>query len=576
MPAGCPFAIVSVTRRPTVYVRSPVLAGGSNEGEHIVSNGTPPLNTDTRPPTVRTPRMRRRRTVVALLLAVAIVAPAAAAAAARQHHDPLDVPRLSWSDCGDDLQCATASVPLDYDRPSGTHISLSLARLPATDQAHRIGTLFVNNGGPGNSVIDFMHGDVHDVVPAGVQARFDIVGFDPRGVGASTPVRCFADAAAQQAFFGELPAFPVSAPEISQATKAARELGRWCRIRNGDLLDHVSTGDVARDLDLLRRAVGDDQLTFAGYSYGGLIGLTYAQLYPDRVGAALLDGSPDPVGWTGGVDRQQPFSVRLGSQGAASEALRFFLRSCQVAGPERCAFAAADTTAKFDALMARLLAGPITADLPSGPLGPGGPTTLTYAFVADGLRGGLQFPPIWGDLAGLLQVTFAASGDAPPVSDTPPSAGAGGDEYDNSHEALFAVSCSETHNPSNPKRWIDAAAVAERDAPYFGADFAWLSLPCATWPARADDAIAGTFDAKTANPLLFLNSRFDAASPLSAATAMAARTPGARLLTVEGAGHPASFIPNQCVADAISAYLIEHVVPAAGAACQAEFEPFGL
>ena len=104
-------------------------------------------------------------------------------------------------------------------RPTaGRHISLSLARLPATDQAHRIGTLFVNNGGPGNSVIDFMHGDVHDVVPAAVQARFDIVGFDPRGVGESTPVRCFADADAQQAFFGELPPFPVTPDEVGQAT----------------------------------------------------------------------------------------------------------------------------------------------------------------------------------------------------------------------------------------------------------------------------------------------------------------------------------------------------------------------
>ena len=544
-----------------------------------MSNGTPPPITESTPRRVRRGRQRRRRAVVALLLAAAAIAPATAAAAARQHHVGRDVPSLSWSDCGEDLQCATASVPLDHDHPSDAHISLSLARLPATDQAHRIGTLFVNNGGPGNSVIDFMHGDVHDVVPARVQAHFDIVGFDPRGIGASTPVRCFANAAAQQDFFGSLPAFPVSAAEISQATKAARELGRRCRIRNGDLLDHLSTGDVARDLDLLRRAVGDDQLTFAGYSYGGLIGLTYAQLYPDRVRAALLDGSPDPVRWTGGVDRREPFSVRLGSQQAASDALEFFLTSCQAAGPERSAFAAADTTAKFDTLMARLLAGPITVDLPSGPLAPGGPTTLTYAFVADGLRGGLQFPPIWSDLAGLLQATFTASGDTPLTPGTPPSADADADadadDYDNSHEALLAVSCAETHNPSNPKRWIDAAAVADRDAPYFGADFAWLSLPCATWPAHAADAVAGTFDAETANPMLFLNSRFDAANPLSAAAIAAARTPGAQLLTVEGAGHPASFIPNQCVTDAISAYLIERVVPAAGTTCPAEFEPFG-
>ena len=161
---------------------------------------------------------------------------------------------------------ATVSVPLDYDRPSGTHISLSLARLPATDQAHRIGTLFVNNGGPGNSVIDFMHGDVHDVVPAGVQARFDIVGFDPRGRRCEHPRALFRRCRRPAGLLRQATSLPGVSAGDQPATSAARELGRRCRIRNGDLLDHLSTGDVARDLDLLRRAVGDDQLTFAGYS----------------------------------------------------------------------------------------------------------------------------------------------------------------------------------------------------------------------------------------------------------------------------------------------------------------------
>ena len=237
--------------------------------------------------------------------------------------------------------------------------------------------------------------------------------------------------------------------------------------------------------------------------------------------------------------------------------------------------------------MARLLTGPITVDLPPGVAGPGGPTPLTYAFVVDGLRGGLQFPPIWGDLAGLLEATFEAP-DAPSAPDAPDEpddevaaatsdAAApieDADDYDNSREALLAVSCSETRNPNNPRRWADFAAAADRDAPYFGANFAWLSLPCATWPGQARDAVAGRFDAKTANPMMFVNSRFDAASPLDRAAEVAARTPGARLLTVEGAGHPASFIPNGCVADAVSRYLVDRVLPAAGAVCAAELEPF--
>jgi pimeloyl-ACP methyl ester carboxylesterase len=528
---------------------------------------------------------RSRRRLVALLLAVGAATPATAVAAPAHRERP-EVPELSWHDCGDGLQCATASVPLDHDRPRGRHISLSLAKRTATDPAHRIGTLFVNNGGPGNSVLDFMRSDVVDVVPATARARFDVVGFDPRGVGESTPVRCFASVAAQEAFFGELAPFPVSAEEIAQATTAARRLGRECRRRNGDLLDHVSTADVARDLDLLRQSVGDDQLTFAGYSYGGLIAMTYAQLHPGRVRATLLDGAPDPVAWTRGTyaQRNEPFSVRVGSHVASGDALGSFLDQCQAAGPDACAFASPDTRGSWDALMARLLQGPVVVDLPPGPAGPGGPVPISYAFAVDSMRGALQFPPIWADVAGLFEAieqAAAAPSAAPTASVAPattvadePAAAADDEPYDNSREALVAVACAETRNPRDARRWTGAATAADREAPYFGADLAWLSLPCATWPGRAADAVAGRFDAVTAHPMLFVNSRFDAASPYARAAAVAARTPGARLLTVEGAGHPASFIPNECVAAAVGAYLVDLTLPAAGAVCAAEITPF--
>ena len=491
------------------------------------------------------------------------------------------VPTLDWIDCDDGLQCATIDVPLDHDRPHGQQISLAVARVPATDPSQRLGSLFVNNGGPGNSVIDFVRGDARDVVPADVQTRFDIVGFDPRGVGQSTPVHCFADAEAQQEFFGSLPPFPVTDDEVAAAVDAAHDLGRRCRQRNGDLLDHLSTANVARDMDLLRRAVGDEQLTFAGYSYGGLLGITYAQLYPGNVRALLLDGAPDPIAWTTGrpADRRQPFSVRVDSATATSDAMGFFLDSCHDAGTPSCAFASDDTRGKFDELMARLRSGPITVDLPAGPDGPGGPTTVTYAFVADGLRGGLQFPPIWADLAGLLQATFAASSALPAAaaetnSVEPTVEPAPRIDDDNSREAVVAVACSETNNPDSAARWTAAAAAADERTPYFGAPWAWLSLPCATWPGTDRDRMTGAFDRTTANPVLFVNSRFDAANPYERAVANARRTPGARLLSVEGAGHPASFIPNECLADAVGRYLVEQQLPEPGAVCAADILPF--
>jgi pimeloyl-ACP methyl ester carboxylesterase len=517
--------------------------------------------------------------LIAALAAAAVVPMATAAKGDSQPHRPVP-PKLVWSDCGDGVQCATAEVPLDYDHPSGRQISLALARVPATDPANRIGSVFVNDGGPGNSVVDFVRGDARSVLPADVQARFDIVGFDPRGVGQSSPVRCFANSAEQEDFFGPLPPFPVTNEEIDQVAAAAKELGRRCDERNGDILDHLSTANVARDMDLLRRAVGDQQLTYAGYSYGGLLGMTYAQLFPGKVRALMLDGAPDPVAWTTGTkaNRRHPFSLRVGSAHASSDALGLFLDSCQDAG-ERCAFASNDTRAKFDDLMATLAIGPLTVDLPDGPLGPGGPTTLTYAFIVDGLRGGLQFPPIWADLAILLQATYEASvaaPAAPAVAGGPssPPAAEPDDGYDNSHEALLAVACSETDNPRDLRRWTEDAASADRDTPYFGADWTWLSLPCATWPAHDRDRSTGPFDRRTANPVLFVNARFDAASPYDRAVDVASKVPGARLLTLEGAAHPASFVPDACLTEAIGRYLVEQQLPLTGAVCQPDIPPF--
>lgn len=278
------------------------------------------------------PTRHRRHLVAGATIALAALAGAvftSEAAAGARSGDSLAAssgiatPKLSWSDCGEGLQCATARVPLDYDHPLESKISLALVRRPAIDRQHRIGSLFVNNGGPGNSVLDFVRGDATQVLSAEVQARFDVVGFDPRGVGQSTPVQCFAGLDQQGEFFGSRPALPVGPDEVHALAKGSRALGRLCHARNGDLLNHLSTANAARDMDLLRLAVGDEQLTFAGYSYGGLVGITYANLFPGRVRALMLDGAPDPVEWTRSFAgaTNVPFAVRLGSADATSKAL---------------------------------------------------------------------------------------------------------------------------------------------------------------------------------------------------------------------------------------------------------------
>jgi pimeloyl-ACP methyl ester carboxylesterase len=217
-----------------------------------------------------------------MVIAIALVSPVQALAAT----SPADtVPALTWSDCGGGFQCATATVPLDYPRPQDGTISLALIRLPATDQVHRIGSLLTNPGGPGGSGVAFIRA-VGTTFPAAIRARFDIIGFDPRGVGASTPVRCFDSVAAQQAFLspihGKFGLFPVGAQEERAYRQAYRQFDQQCAQRNARLLPHVSTANVARDMDLLRQAVGDAKLSYFGLSYGTYLGATYANLFPNR------------------------------------------------------------------------------------------------------------------------------------------------------------------------------------------------------------------------------------------------------------------------------------------------------
>ena len=213
-------------------------------------------------------------------------------------HDDL-VTKLHWGSCaaeGEGLeafQCTTAVVPLDYDKPKGRQITLALARLPASNPSRKIGSLFLNPGGPGGSGVDFLFGAGPFLYSDEVRARFDLVGFDPRGIIRSTPLRCyetFDDALADLAPM----AFPVTRAEERIWVRADRAVARACAERGGPILNHMSTANVARDMDLLRRAVGDAKLTYAGYSYGSYLGATYANLFPGKSGPWSWTASSTP------------------------------------------------------------------------------------------------------------------------------------------------------------------------------------------------------------------------------------------------------------------------------------------
>ena len=495
-------------------------------------------------------------------------------------------PVIDWQPCveNETAQCAQLAVPLDYDRSAGATIDLALARLPATDPAGRIGTLFVNPGGPGGSGVDLVLG-AGEPISRAVRGRFDIVGFDPRGVAGSTPLTCFDTEEQQQAALPSWP-FPVGAGQIARQQLLDRRLASACARRGGVVIDHMSTADVARDLDLLRAAVGDQRLSYLGFSYGTQLGTVYANLFPQRVRAVVLDGVVDPVAWTVGTpDRSDlPFSTRLRSdKGAQSTLEQFFLRCDRAAVDDDpatdCRFGP-DARARFARLAGQLRAAPL--QLPDS-------STFGYADLVGSTLGALYAPAVWRDLAELLAMAAQRSpvrvlaarrdlagqlGVDPATRRVHPRAAG----VSQSIEGFAGVSCSDSRNPAQEQAWPRAADWASAHAGgYFGAIWTWASSPCQPWPGHGQDRYLGPWSARTAAPVLVVGNYYDPATRYLGAVRVASSLPGSRLLSYAGWGHTVFlFGGSDCVDAAISAYLVEGVLPAPGTVCRPEFDPFAV
>jgi pimeloyl-ACP methyl ester carboxylesterase len=340
-----------------------------------------------------------------------------------------------------------------------------------------------------------------------VGARFDLVGFDPRGIIRSTPLRCFATLAEAQAALAPFP-FPVTPREERIWVRADRTIARACAERGGPILDHMSTANVARDLDLLRQALGDRRLTFFGVSYGSYLGATYANLFPGKVRALAVDAIVDPIAWaTGRGDQartQLVFNRLRSAQGAHATLLEFF-RLCDRGGPN-CAFSQGDPRHRYAALARRLLGEP--AQLPDGP--------VTYADLVGFTFLSLYDPEEWPLLAELLQQLDTL---------TRPQAAAAArqalrarlgtsqqEDYPNEVEGRPGVMCSETNNPDHIRTWTRAADAADRRFPYFGRLLTWFSSTCQPWPGRDPDRYTGPWTKRTSNPVLIVGGRFDPAT----------------------------------------------------------------
>ncbi|HYJ13767.1 MAG TPA: alpha/beta hydrolase [Thermomicrobiales bacterium] len=493
---------------------------------------------------------------------------------------------IAWSPCATaelpTRECGEFDVPLDYDEPDGPTISLAVARVPATNQEARIGTLFLNPGGPGGSGVLALPMQYLALQPA-VQERFDVFGFDPRGAGNSAPVRCFDSIEEQTAFQWQYMAewvAPANPADEAAATAAFEDLAQNCGERNADILPHVSTANVAGDLDLLRQAVGDEQINYLGTSYGTYLGQTYANLFPDRIRAMVIDGTINPPSYTSFdhgdgeiVGPDTTSFLRILSPEASTLALEEFFVHCATAGPELCAFAAStadETRAKFDTLMAQLQANPIVVT------GPAGTLTITYSFVTFLVWNMLYGTPMWPIVAEALQ-QLAIGNPAGFFAAVPTSLGSTlPTEYINTFEAQWAINCVDTDNPSDPAQYQPIAQSAAERSPYFGPLWLYQSVPCAFWPAEDDDRYEGPWDAETSATILILSRVFDPATPHGGAIAAEQTLANARLLTINGWGHGFNTAGRStCADDAMTAYLIDGTLPPVGTECGVDEQPFG-
>lgn len=533
------------------------------------------------------------RLAVVTASAVAFVAPSAAGATTLGTNGAA-TPSLAWAACDDpalleadpSFECAAARVPLDYRRPGGAKIDVAVAKLAATGPGPRLGTVFVNPGGPGAPGRD----SATFATPE-LRERFDIVGFDPRGVGASTPaVRCAATSEEASSLLN--PTFPLTGiQELTALTKAAQGAS-GCR-RSATIASHMSTANVTRDLELLRRAVGDSKLSFLGFSSGSLIGQTYANLFPSTTRALALDGTLDPVRFTTGrgvLEANQPLDYRLKSYVGTDEAVSGFLAACADA-PGTCAFAGPGATTpaalrtKFNATLARVRAkNGVVVDLGNGE------ETLSYQDLIGLIYGELNAGIFTSqDLAGTLEaIDLASAGQTARIPSNDLAAlidalrrwrtGGGGavvEPYDNFQDAFSTFVCNDTVGPSLGATYALHARLADQQVSGFGPFWIYTTAACASFPVDDDDAYFGPWGASTATPVLVLGNRGgDPSVRYANAVAAQATLGNARLLPVDMYGHTAYNLASTCVNEAVDAYFISLTVPPAGTSCGTDFGPF--
>ncbi|MFJ2226012.1 alpha/beta hydrolase [Streptomyces halstedii] len=484
---------------------------------------------------------KRAGILVAVGATVAGLVTAVPSAASTAPPAPGPAASLKWTACGTQaypaLQCATVRAPLDHDRPSGRRITLALSRVPHTAKTSR-GPLLVNPGGPGGSGLS-LAGFVASALPAKVAAQYDVIGFDPRGVGDSTPaLDCV------PGYFD--PVRPGSVPDSLRSERANREraasFAAACGEKHGDLLPYMDSVSAAKDLDVIRQALGARQINYFGYSYGTYLGAVYAKLFPERVRRLVLDSIVDPDGvW---------YEDNLGQDYAFDARHKAF--TAWVAKHD-ATYRLGTDPAKVEAAWYRMRDA--VRKRPAG--GTVGPSELEDIFLPGGYYNGY-----WPELAEVF-AAYVNDADEDALATAYEDFAAVDASGDNGYSVYTAVQCRDAAWPRSWTTWRNDTARAHSKAPLMAWNNTWYNAPCATWPVAPLNPVRVTND--RIPPALLFQATDDAATPYEGGVTMHRKLKGSSLVVEEGGGnHGISLSGNDCLDAYLVDYLTDGTLPRSG------------
>jgi pimeloyl-ACP methyl ester carboxylesterase len=454
--------------------------------------------------------------------------------------------QLDWESCRDRFLCATLTVPLDYRDADGDTIDLALLKVPAADPDRRIGSLVVNPGGPGAPGTDYA-AQAEAVFRAPLLDTYDIVGFDPRGTGGSAPVDCLTDDELDQYVAADPD--PDTDAETREYLGWVETLGAGCAELSGDLAAHVTTVEAARDMDVLRAALGESAMAYFGASYGTKLGATYADLFPDKVGRLVLDGAVDLS-----IDSRQ---LSLEQAGGFETALRAYVEDC--VGREDC-FLGDSVETGLDRIKGFL------DEVDADPLPTSSDRELRVGNAFYGVVLPLYNRDYWPILDRALTTAFAGDGSALLLLSDVYHSREGGRYTDNSTEALYAINCLDDPYAIGAAEVPAQVPAFEEVSPTFGSVFAWGLTTCLGVQAEATERDRD-IDAAGAAPIVVVGTTRDPATPYQWAVNLADQLDPGVLVSRDGDGHTGYNSGNACVDTAVEDYLVGGTVPEDGLEC---------